>query len=153
MSHQEIFNEIEKILQNAFKERLKRNLVDKNTYLEIENSEFYLRCNEIELTVGFGIIHNHFNDDYDNIELAIDRVFSLITNRIKIVDLIKGNKIYKKTIEIEHQNMSSEHFGSMTQFVLAFWKKEEERIQYFDKLIDAKEIKNEFEKLKSKNVC
>ena len=151
MKHRKIFDQLETIFNQAFKQRFRKTVDNDDIYIEIIDSDFYIRCNDVELTIGYGTIHRHFNEDYQNLNNAIDKIFQLITNRIKVQNFSKGNKIYKKTVEIEFPDKHIEDFGSMITMFYPFWKVTKIETEYYDKLINSVEIKDLFEDLKTKN--
>lgn len=144
MKHRKLFDKLETIFAQAFKQRFRKTVDDEDIYIEIINSDFYIRCNDVELTVGYGTIHGHFSEDYENLQNAIEKIFRLITNRIKVRNFIKGNKVYKNTVEIEFPDKHIEDFGSMMAIFYPFWKTTQIETKYLDKLIDSEEIKNLF---------
>lgn len=146
--HEKIFRDIEIILKNEFSSRLIKIAENDDVFLEIKNSNFWIKSNKIELTIGFGSIHGHFSEDYENLNIGINRTFNLLTNKIKVTNFIKGNIIYKTISEIQYSDLRLEEFGSAIVMFYPFWKKTETEIKFFDKLIEADKINQEFEKLK-----
>ncbi|MBA5246307.1 hypothetical protein H1R16_11565 [Marnyiella aurantia] len=115
---------------------------DGNEYLNIKNSSFWISNTLGELVVGYGFIHKHFSEEYNNLDEGIFQTFDLLTNRIKTTNYIKGNTIFKTSIEIEHSNSNSVNFGTSSVIFYPFWKKTQIETSYDEKILDKNESEN-----------
>ena len=82
-THEKKFEEIYNLLKEKLCERVIFSQGHETKFLELKDSNFWLSMNKDELTVGFGLNHSHFSEDYNNLENGIIRVFDLLTNQIK----------------------------------------------------------------------
>jgi hypothetical protein len=145
--HHFIFNEARTLLKKHFGERLKEEF--NGTHLSIYDTSFYISCNDNELTIGYGFPHTHYDPKYDSLSEAVDRMFNLLTKRIRITDYLKGDFSYKYQLEIELDDSHYEDAGTAGSLFFPFWRKTTIRETYMDSLIDAKEIAADIEELKN----
>ena len=96
-----------------------------------------------EFTVGFGLNHTHFSDEYGNLDDGIFQTLDLLTNRIKTTNFIKGNTIFKTTVEIEYDNSKPLNIGTTNLLIYPFWKKTKIETIVSEKIIKKKEIEKE----------
>lgn len=102
---------------------------DGTEFLNIKNSNFWISNTSGELVVGYGLNHTHFSEEYNNLDNGIFQAFDLLTNRIKTTNYIKGNTIFKTTVEIEYPNSKSINIGTSSLMFFPFWKKNTNRNQ------------------------
>ena len=106
--HEKKFEEIYNLLKEKLGERVIFSQEHETKFLELKDSNFWLSMNKDELTVGFGLNHSHFSEDYNNLENGIMRVFDLLTNQIKTTLHIKGDYIYKEITRSEERRVGKE---------------------------------------------
>ena len=101
--NQKKFEEIKDFLIEKLGDKIEYSKDEDGTeYLNIKNSNFWISNTFGELVVGYGFNHTHFSEEYNNLDDGIFQVFDLLTNRIKTTNYIKGNTIFKTSIEIEY---------------------------------------------------
>ena len=116
---------------------------DGTEYLNIKKSNFWISNTFGELVVGYGLNHTHFSEEYNNLDEGISQAFDLLTNRIKTTNYIKGNTVFKTTVEIEYPNSKTENIGTSSLLFFPFWKKTRIETNYDEKIIEKKEIENQ----------
>ena len=141
--HQRKFNEIKNLLKEKLGEKIDVISENGNEIIEIKNSNFWLMVDKTEFTVGFGLNHTHFSDEYENLDDGIFQALDLLTNRIKTTNFIKGNIIFKTIVEIDYENSEPVNIGSSSLLLYAFWKKTKIETIFSEKIIDKKEIEKE----------
>ena len=141
--HQRKFNEIKNLLKEKLGEKIDVISENGNEIIEIKNSNFWLMVDKTEFTVGFGLNHTHFSDEYGNLDDGIFQTLDLLTNRIKTTNFIKGNTIFKTTVEIEYDNSKPLNIGTTNLLIYPFWKKTKIETIFTEKIIDKKEIEKE----------
>jgi len=145
--HLKKFNEIKHLLQLKLGERVRCFYEDGTEFLELENSDFWLSVDKNEFTVGIGLNHTHFSEDYDNLERGIIQTFDLLTNKVKITKFIKGDTIFKMVTEIEYLNNEIMNIGETGILFFPFWKKTRVETYYLKKEIEKIEIEDEVNKI------
>ena len=141
--NQKKFEEIKDFLIEKLGEKIEYSKDEDGTeYLNIKNSNFWISNTFGELVVGYGFNHKHFSEEYNNLDDGIFQVFDLLTNRIKTTNYIKGNTIFKTSIEIEYSNFNSVNIGTSSIIFYPFWKKTQIETNYDEKILDKKEIEN-----------
>ncbi|KQR93519.1 hypothetical protein ASG01_10115 [Chryseobacterium sp. Leaf180] len=139
--NQKKFHEIKDFLIEKLGEKIKYSRdEDETEYLEIKNSNFWISNTFGELVVGYGFNHTHFSEEFNNLNDGIFQVFALLTNRIKTTNYIKGNKIFKTSVEIEYSISNSVIIGTSSIILYPFWKKTQIEINYAERILDLKEI-------------
>ena len=141
--HQRKFNEIKNLLKEKLGEKIDVISENGNEIIEIKNSNFWLMVDKTEFTVGFGLNHTHFSDEYGNLDDGIFQTLDLLTNRIKTTNFIKGNTIFKTTVEIEYDNSKPLNIGTTNLLIYPFWKKTKIETIISEKIIKKKEIEKE----------
>ena len=141
--HQRKFNEIKNLLKEKLGEKIDVISENGNEIIEIKNSNFWLMVDKTEFTVGFGLNHTHFSDEYGNLDDGIFQTLDLLTNRIKTTNFIKGNTIFKTTVEIEYENSKPVNIGTTNLLIYPFWKKTKIETIVSEKIIKKKEIEKE----------
>ena len=141
--HQRKFNEIKNLLKEKLGEKIDVISENGNEIIEIKNSNFWLMVDKTEFTVGFGLNHTHFSDEYGNLDDGIFQTLDLLTNRIKTTNFIKGNTIFKTTVEIEYDNSKPLNIGTTNLLIYPFWKKTKIETIVSEKIIKKKEIEKE----------
>ena len=68
-NHKVIFGKIHSLLREYFNENLKE--LEDGKYLAIADSGVWISVNDYELTIGYGVVHNHYNKKYDDVNLGI----------------------------------------------------------------------------------
>lgn len=112
-------------------------------YLTIKKSDFWISTTFGELVVGYGLHHTHFSEELKNLDNGIFQAFDLLTNRIKTTNYLKGNTIFKTTVEIEYPNSKLVNIGTSSLILFPFWKKTKIDIKYDEKILEKSEIENE----------
>ena len=146
-THEKKFEEIYNLLKEKLGERVIFSQGHETKFLELKDSKFWLSMNNDELTVGFGVNHSHFSENYDNLENGIIRVFDLLTNQIKTTLHIKGDYIYKEITEIIYSNGETVNIGKSSILFYPFWKKKKIITKYSDVIIEKNKIELEFNKI------
>ena len=141
--HQRKFNEIKNLLKEKLGEKIDVISENGNEIIEIKNSNFWLMVDKTEFTVGFWLNHTHFSDEYGNLDDGIFQTLDLLTNRIKTTNFIKGNTIFKTTVEIEYENSKPVNIGTTNLLIYPFWKKTKIETIVSEKIIKKKEIEKE----------
>ena len=141
--HQRKFNEIKNLLKEKLGEKIDVISENGNEIIEMKNSNFWLMVDKTEFTVGFGLNHTHFSDEYGNLDDGIFQTLDLLTNRIKTTNFIKGNTIFKTTVEIEYDNSKPLNIGTTNLLIYPFWKKTKIETIVSEKIIKKEEIEKE----------
>ncbi|MBW8360622.1 MAG: hypothetical protein K0M56_00385 [Kaistella sp.] len=141
--HQRKFNEIKNLLKEKLGEKINVQIENGNEILELHDSNFWLMIDKTELTVGYGFNHTHFGEDYDNLDKGIGQTVDLLTNRIKTTNYIKGNTIFKTTIEIEYPDSEPVNIGTSKILFYPFWKKTKIDIIETEKILEKIDIGKE----------
>lgn len=137
------FNEIKNLLTNKLGDNVVVEEEFGAEFLKIRNTEFWLSVDENEFTVGYGINHSHFSEDYGNLYEGIIQAFNLLTNKIKKTKFIKGNSVYKEIIEIEFPDSKFENIGETSFLFYPFWKKTKIKVCYNDLVINKADIESQ----------
>lgn len=141
--HQKIFKEISDLLSKHVAVKLDE--VDHGTQLTIDETEIWLDCDPHELTIGYGLVHHHYNPNHNDLKKAIEQLINVLTRRKRITTYHKGNRIFKRKTEIEVQNGKFEHFGTAMTWAFPFWRRTTKTIQFHEPLIDFIKIENEIQ--------
>ena len=141
--HQRKFNEIKNLLKEKLAEKIDVISENGNEIIEIKNSNFWLMVDKTEFTVGFGLNHTHFSDEYGNLDDGIFQTLDLLTNRIKTTNFIKGNTIFKTTVEIEYDNSKPLNIGTTNLLIYPFWKRTKIETIVSEEIIKKKEREKE----------
>jgi len=72
----------------------------KKPHLTIGKSGIWISIDDNELTIGHGMNHKHYHNEYNDITEAIDEFFNLLTRKKRITTYNKGNFQYKNKTEI-----------------------------------------------------
>lgn len=138
------FEEIKNLLIEKLGDRLEYSKDDDGTeFLNIKDSNFWISSAFGEFVVGYGLNHTHFSDEYNNLDSGIFQAFDLLTNRIKTTNFIKGNTIFKTTVEIEYENSKSVNIGTSSLIFYPFWKKTQIETLFDENILDKNDIENE----------
>lgn len=142
--NEEKFEQIQNLLIEKLGNKIECSQDEDGTkYVNIKNSNFWLSTTGGEFVVGFGLNHTHFSDEYDNLENGIFQALDLITNKIKTTNYIKGNTIFKTTIEIQYENSKSLNIGTSSIIIYPFWRKTRIETEITDKILNKKEIEKQ----------
>ena len=145
--HQIIFEKIKKFLSEQFGQNL--NEYEDGSHLTIGETGIWISSDDRELTIGYGMVHQHFDPEYDDIQTAIDRFFNLLTKRKRITKYYKGNFSYKNKIDLVINDSDFENLGTAMTWLFPYWKKTKEEVQYEESLIDFSKIEKELEEIKN----
>lgn len=137
-------------MKRKFKERILISYLDESEILDIQDTNFWLMVDDTDLTVGYGLIHQHFSDYQRNLKDGLQQAFDLLTNPIKTTQFKKGNTIYKIQVEIQYPDEEPVLFGTTTTLFHPFWKESKTEINISDKIIDKKDIETEMTKILKK---
>ena len=146
-THQAIYSKIKKLLKNHFGRDLKE--YDEGDHLTIGETGIWISCDDRELTVGYGLVHQHFDPEYDNIQNAIDMFFNLLTKRKRITKYFKGNFSYKNKTDLVLNESEFENLGTAMTWLFPYWKKTNKEVLYEENLIDSSAIVEEIEEIKN----
>ncbi|WP_295222960.1 hypothetical protein [uncultured Chryseobacterium sp.] len=139
--NQKKFEEIKKVLIEKLGDEVEYSKDEDGTeYLAVKKSEFWVSTTFGELVVGYGSHHTHFSEEFGNLEDGIVQAFDLLTNRIKTTKYIKGNTVFKTTVEIEYPDATLVNIGSSGLIFFPFWKKTKIVVKYDEKILEKKEI-------------
>lgn len=144
--HQLVFIEIKKLLKKW--DSIEIDEYEDGTHLTIVDSDIWIASDERELTVGNGLVHQHYDPDYDDLESAVEHFFNLLTCRIKRTDFFKGEFAYKHRIELELPNGTYENLGTALTWLFPFWRRTTEQITYENPLLNIDEIQNDLVNIK-----
>jgi len=144
--HQLIFEKIKKLLSDQFGKDL--NEYEDGSHLTIGETGIWISSDNRELTVGYGLVHQHFDPEYDDIQIAIDRFFNLLTKRKRITKYYKGNFSYKNKTDLILNDSEFENLGTAMTWLFPYWKKTKEVVQYEENIIDYSAIEKEIKELK-----
>ena len=145
--HQIIFEKIKKFLSEQFRQDL--NEYEDGSHLTIGETGIWISSDDRELTIGYGMVHQHFDPEYDDIQIAIDRFFNLLTKRKRITKYYKGDFSYKNKIDLVINDSDFENLGTAMTWLFPYWKKTKEEVQYEESLIDFSKIEKELEEIKN----
>ncbi|MFZ4928009.1 hypothetical protein [Chryseobacterium sp. Mn2064] len=145
--HQKKFNEIKELLISKLGEKIVIDEENGTTFLQIEDSEYWLSVDHSEFTVGFGLNHKHFSEEYDNLKKGIEEAFKLLTHEIRVTKYIKGKTLYKAVTEIKISDSIIENLGVTGILFYPFWKKNQTETSYFEAIIKKEDIESEIEKI------
>ncbi len=138
------FEEIKKVLIEKLGDRVEYSKDEDGTeYLAVKKSEFWVSTTFGELVVGYGSHHTHFSEEFGNLEDGIVQAFDLLTNRIRTANYLKGNTVFKTTVEIEYPDATLVDIGSSGLIFFPFWKKTKYEIRYDEKILEKKEIEDQ----------
>ncbi|WP_294232229.1 hypothetical protein [Chryseobacterium endophyticum] len=142
--NQKKFEEIKKVLIEKLGDEVEYSKDEDGTeYLAVKKSEFWVSTTFGELVVGYGSHHTHFSEEFGNLEDGIVQAFDLLTNRIKTTKYIKGNTVFKTTVEIEYPDATLVNIGSSCLVLFPFWKKTKLEVKYDVKILENKEIEDQ----------
>ncbi|MTI29321.1 hypothetical protein [Xanthovirga aplysinae] len=152
--HQVIFEKVKILLEKVLGEKLNIHVEEyddgyKETHLTINDTAIWISCDDKELTVGYGLTHTHYDPQYDNIQMGIDRFFNLITKRKRITNFYKGNFSYKNKTEIVIDDSTYEDIGIAMTWLFPYWKKTKKEVIYEESLIDQSKIEVEIKEIKN----
>ena len=69
--HEIKFNEIKSLLKSRLGENVISYEESGNQFIEISKTKFWLTIDEKEFTVGYGLCHTHFSEQYGNLHEGI----------------------------------------------------------------------------------
>lgn len=145
--HQEKFYEIETLLRLKLGNRVVIEKEEDKMFLYIQGNDFWLSTDDTEFTVGYGMNHTHFSQDYNNLSEGISHVFDLLTNDVRKTLYKKGERIYKVITEIKYSDSRFINIGTSTFLTFSFWKKTKTEIHYLSKVIEKSEIENDIKRI------
>jgi hypothetical protein len=147
-----VFDKIHKLFEKHFGKKLDIQIDEsenyKETHLSIKDSEIWISCDDRELTIGSGFNHRHYNVEYDDINMGINELFNLLTQRKRNTKYFKGNSCYKVKTEIETQDLNFNLLSTSSTWAFAFWKPTIEKVMYDEKQIEEIEIRTEMNEIK-----
>ena len=121
---------------------------DHGNYIVIEDSGIWLSVDEDELTVGYELVHHHYNPAFEDITEAVDRLFHLLTCRVKTTYFFKGDFSYKHRVELELPNGTFEHLGAAMTWLIPFWKKTKKEVSFSKNLLERSTIEADIKRIK-----
>ncbi|NML58843.1 type I phosphoribosyltransferase [Chryseobacterium cheonjiense] len=142
--NQEKFDEIKNLLLDKIGYRVDyAREKDGTEYLNIRETNFWISATFEEFVVGYGLNHTHFSEEQKNLDEGVLLAIDLLTNRIKTTNYIKGNTLFKTTVEIEYPDSTLVNIGSTNIILFPFWKKTKIETIYDEKILEKKDIENE----------
>lgn len=126
------------LLKGEFQEDIKE--YEEGNNITLVGTGFWISSDDRELTIGLKLNHIHYDFEYDSIEDAIDTFFYLLTEKKKITNYSKGNRIFKTKVEIELENENSIDLGTTSTLPLQFWKKTKTEITHQDAYITTEKV-------------
>ena len=145
--HQVIFDKIKEFLTSQFGDRITE--FEDGTHLTIGDSGIWISSDDRELTVGYGMIHTHYDAEYDDLNQAVEQFFNLLTKRKRITEFLKGKFVYKLKAEIELNEANYEEIGTSMTWLFPYWKRTVERVAFDEKLIAHSEIEGKIDEIKN----
>ncbi len=146
-NHELIFEKIKTLLKKYFKDEL---ILSKDGYqINIGDSGIWMLCDVREITIGFGMNHQHYNEDYQGIHEAMEHFFDLIGRRKRVTEYFKGNSCFRCETEVELGEGEYYSIGTTELLFYPYWKKTEKKVYFENALIDYSIIKDEVEEIKS----
>lgn len=144
--HQVIFEKTKELLKRHFEEDLKE--CEDGAHLTINDTGIWIASDDRELTIGYGLTHNHYDPEYDDLNQAIERFFNLLTRRKRITEFLKVDFSYKHKTEIELYEGKYEQIGTAITWFFPFWKRTTKRITFENRLINFSVIEMEIEEIR-----
>lgn len=142
--NQKKFEEIKQLLIEKLGDQAEYSKDEDGTeYVTVKNSDFWVSTTFGELVVGYGLHHTHFSQEFENLDDGLVQAFDLLTNRIKTTQYIKGNTVFKTTVEIEYPDATLVNIGSSGLILFPFWKKTKLEVKYDEKILEKKEIEDQ----------
>lgn len=138
--HLKKFNEIQHLLQSKLGAKVKVEEENGTTFLSIKDSNFWLSVDHSEFTVGFGLNHAHFSEEYRNLQNGIRQAFDLLTSEVRVTQYIKGKTVYKAITEINISDSDIENLGITGVLIYPFWKKTRIETSYFERIINRDDL-------------
>ena len=144
--HQKVFEKIKTILSKQFGEEIHE--YEGGNAISIGDTDVWISCSSIELTVGYGINHRHYVNERELILEAIDELFGLITRRKRVTEFFKGKTLFKAKTEIEISNGKFLNLGTTMVLFYPYWKKTEKKVRLEEKFLNPAEIEKDLIELK-----
>lgn len=153
-NHQFIFNKIKTLLKLQLGDRLIVDLENHDDgyseiHLSIADTGIWISCDNSEIILGSGLIHEHYNSEFYDMNSFIENVFNLLTQRRRLTEYYKGDTLYKMKMEVEAANGQFKELGIAKNWLYAFWKPTIEKVFYEDRLLNAVDIRGEIDEIKS----
>ncbi|MCR9064026.1 MAG: hypothetical protein NXI00_08680 [Cytophagales bacterium] len=145
--HQAIYSKIKELLKNHLRSDLRE--YEDGDHLTIGETGIWISCDERELTVGYGLVLQHFNPEYDDIQNAIDNFFNLLTKRKRITIYFKGSFSYKNKIERLLSDSEFQDLGTTMTWLYPYWKKTKKEIKYEENIVDLSAIEKDVKEIKN----
>lgn len=140
-NHQEIFRKIKELLSRHT--TIKVEELDYGTHLTIDQTGIWMEAEPQELTIGYGMAHNHYDPKYDDLRPALDRLFNMLTGRKRITLYSKKGKVFKEKTEIQLSEDKYEELGVVVTWLFPFWQKTTKEIMFEEPLIEYSKIERE----------
>ena len=152
--HQVIFKKTEALLKKHLGDKLsiyvrKYNHGYIETNISIIDNDFWVSCDDRELTIGNGLNHQHFNPEFDDINEIIEVLLNSLTKRKRITEYYKGKFHYKTKAELESKNGEFSELSTSLTWLFPFWKKTKEKVVIEKNIIDQKLIEKEINEIKN----
>ena len=141
VDHEQIFIGIKDILSRHT--TVKIDEVDYGTHLTIEQTGIWMECDRQELTIGYGLAHVHYDPKYDDLRLALDRLFNLLTRRKRITLYSKRDQVYKEKTELHLGDDRFEPLGVAMTWMFPFWQRTTTTVRFEEPLIEYSKIEND----------
>jgi len=145
--HQVVYTKIKELLKKHLESDL--NESEDGAHLTIGETGIWISSDDRELTVGYGLVHKHFDPENDNIQEAIDRFFDLLTKRKRITNYFKGNFPYKNKTELILNDSEFENLGTAMTWLYPYWRRTKKEVKFEESLVDRSIIEREIEELKN----
>ena len=142
----DIYNRIAELLKQYFPQELE--LHEDGKHLTIGETGIWMSVDDRELTVGYGFPHNHYDAEYDDLNVAIDDFLDLLTKRKRITLFYKGKMQFKNKTEFELNDGTNRHWGTASTWLFPYWIKTTSKVHFEEKIIDNEQFEIELKKLK-----
>ncbi len=150
--HQVIFEKTKELLKKHLGDKLSIDIEKYDdeyleTHISITDTDFWVSCDDRELTIGNGFNHRHFNPEFDDINEIIEVLLNSLTKRKRITEYYKGKFHYKTKAEIESENGEFSELSTSLTWLFPFWKKTKEKVVIEKNIIDQKLIEKEIDEI------
>src|SRR5690606_41559297 len=100
--HQEKFYEIETLLRLKLGNRVVIEKEEDKMFLYIQGNDLWLSTDDTEFTVGYGMNHTPFSQDYNNLCEGISHVFDFLSNDVRKTMDNKSDRGYTVITDVRY---------------------------------------------------
>ncbi len=145
--HEKIYERIKELLIQLFPKEL--NEIEDENHISIGETGIWISSDSRELTVGYGLVHIHYDPKYDDLSKVIDVFFNLLTCKKQITKFYKGNFSYKYQVDLLLADNEIFNLGTSMTWLFPYWKKTTRKVQVEDEIIELDKIKNDINEIKT----